>query len=149
MIKNRKVKNIEDGTKKVNKLYLQFGFNINRIHSDSEFEPLSPEMAGLVIFLNCVSKKEHVPNIELPNWTAKERVQYTQAEVPFRQISKSMIIHLVSNVIFWMNAFIPFKPGAGLSNTKPPRQLLLGTTVDYKKVFHIYPGEYFQVHQED
>ena len=40
MIKNRKVNNIEDGIKQINKLYLQRGFKINPIHADSEFEPL-------------------------------------------------------------------------------------------------------------
>ena len=38
--KNRKLKNIEDGIKQVNKIYLQHGFNITRIHADSEFETL-------------------------------------------------------------------------------------------------------------
>ena len=40
MIKNLKVKNIEDGIKQVNKLYLQRGFKITCIHADSEFELL-------------------------------------------------------------------------------------------------------------
>ena len=40
MIKNRKVDNIEYGIKQFNKLYLQLGFNIYRIHADSEFELL-------------------------------------------------------------------------------------------------------------
>ena len=34
MIKNWKVKNIEDGIKKFNKLYLQHGFKTTRIHAD-------------------------------------------------------------------------------------------------------------------
>ena len=63
MIKNRKMKNIEDGNKQVNKLYLQRGFKITRIHTDSIFEPLPSEMSDIGISLNCVSKKEHVPKI--------------------------------------------------------------------------------------
>ena len=57
MIKNLKVKNIEYKIIQVNKLYLQLGFNITRIHDNSEFEPLCAEMADLGISLNCVSKK--------------------------------------------------------------------------------------------
>ena len=63
MIKNRKMKNIEDGNKQVNKLYLQRGFKITRIHADSIFEPLPSDMSDIGISLNCVSKKEHVPEI--------------------------------------------------------------------------------------
>ena len=37
-----------------------------------------------------------------------------------------MIVHLVSSAIFWLNVFPLSKPGAGLSNTKGPRQLVLG-----------------------
>ena len=40
MIKYQKVNNTEDGINQVNKLYLQHGFKITRIHADSNFEPL-------------------------------------------------------------------------------------------------------------
>ena len=40
MIRNWKIKNIEDGIKQVNKLYLQCGFKTTHKHDDSEFEPL-------------------------------------------------------------------------------------------------------------
>ena len=49
MIKNIKSKNIKDGIKQVNKLYLQRGFKITLINSDSEFEPLCLEVAILGI----------------------------------------------------------------------------------------------------
>ena len=60
-----------------------------------------------------------------------------------------MIVHLVASAIFWLNAFPSSKPVAGLSNTKVPGQLILGNTVDYKKVCRLQPGEHVQVHQED
>ena len=60
-----------------------------------------------------------------------------------------MIVHLVASAIFCLNAFPPSIPGAGLSDTKGPGQLILGNTVNYKKVFRLRPGEYVQVHQED
>ena len=43
-----------------------------------------------------------------------------------------MIVHLVTSAIFWLNAFLPSTPGAGLSDTKGPGKLILGNTVDYK-----------------
>ena len=57
IIKNRKLNNIEDGINQVNKLYLQCGFKITLIHSDSEFEPMWVEMDDLGISLYCASKK--------------------------------------------------------------------------------------------
>ena len=57
MIKNRKVKNIKDGIKQVNKLNLQRGFNITLIHADSEFEQLREEMADIGISLNFASNR--------------------------------------------------------------------------------------------
>ena len=52
MIKNRKAKNIEDGIKQVNKIYLKCSFIITRIHADRKFDMLSAEMADLGIYLN-------------------------------------------------------------------------------------------------
>ena len=57
MIKNIKVKNIEEGIKQVDKLYLQCGFKITYISADSEFEPICAEMAVIGISIKCTSKK--------------------------------------------------------------------------------------------
>ena len=40
MIKKRKIKNIEDVIENANKLYLQRGLKITRLHADRKFEPL-------------------------------------------------------------------------------------------------------------
>ena len=71
MIKNRKVKKIEYGIKQVNKLHLQHGFNITRIHADSEFEPPWAEMSYIGIYLSSAPNKAHVPKIEWFNCTVK------------------------------------------------------------------------------
>ena len=60
-----------------------------------------------------------------------------------------MIVNLVAYSIFWINKFPPSTPGAELSDTKGPGQLILGNTVVFKKVCRLQPGEYVQVHQED
>ena len=59
-----------------------------------------------------------------------------------------MIVHIFVSTIFWLNAFILSKTGTGLSNTKRPGQLALGTGVDYKKVFCPQIDKYVQVNQE-
>ena len=60
-----------------------------------------------------------------------------------------MIVHLVAYDFFWLNDFSPSKPGAGLSNTKGPRQLVPGTIMDYKKVCRLQLGKYVELHKED
>ena len=119
------------------------------MHTYFKFEPLRKEMTALGINPNFASKKEHVPEIEHFIRTVKERVRYYRATMPFKQISKIMIVHLVASAVLWLDAFPPSTPGAGLSDTKGPGQLILGNTVNYKKVFRLQPGKYVQVHQED
>ena len=58
-------------------------------------------------------------------------------------------MNIVSSAIFWLNAFPPSTHVAGLSDTKSPGQLFIGTVVEYKKFCRLQPGEYVQVHQED
>ena len=106
-------------------------------------------MTVLGINLNCASKKENFPEIERFIRTVKERVRFARATMPSKRISKIVIVHLVASTIFWINEFPPSTPGARLSDTKVPGQLILGNTVDYKKVFRLQLGEYVQVHQED
>ena len=64
MIKDRKIKYIEDEIKQANKLYLQHGFESTCIHAYSEFESLQAEMADLGIYLNFTSNKEHAPKVK-------------------------------------------------------------------------------------
>ena len=106
-------------------------------------------MTALGTNLNCASKNEDVSEIERFVRTVKERIISARATIPFKRISKLMIVHLVASTIFWLNSFPPSTPGAGLSYTKGPGQLVLGNTVNYKKFCRLQPGEYVQVHQED
>ena len=117
--------------------------------SDCVFEPLHKEMTTIGINLNCAHKKEHVHEIMPFILNVKEHVRSSRATMPFKRIPKLMIVNLVAYAIFWLNKFPPSTPGAGMSDTKVPRQLILGNTVKYKKVCRLHPGEYVQVHQED
>ena len=67
--------------------------------------------------------------------------------IPFTKNSKLMIVRLVDTTVFWMKDFPPSKPALGLSDIKGPRQLVLGTTVDYKKILRLYPVKCYQLHQ--
>ena len=104
-------------------------------------------MDDLGISLNWASKKEHVPNIEWLNRTAKGHVQSSWEDMSFKRISKWMIMNIVPTDIFWLDAFLPSKNGAGLSNTKGPGKLVLGNVMEHKKVLHLHIGEYVPVYQ--
>ena len=56
-----------------------------------------------------------------------------------------MLIHLVANVVFWLNAF-PHADNA--SNTLLPHYLLTGKHLDYQKHVHLKFGSYVQTHEE-
>ena len=97
-------------------------------------------MTDIGINMNCSSKKEHVTEIERFIRTFKERVRSDRAAVPFKQVYKLIIVHLLASAIFWINAFPPSTPDAGLSDTKYPGKLVLGTVVYYKKFCRLQPG---------
>ena len=52
MIKNQRMKNIEDVIKKVHMLYLHHGLKITGLHADSDFETLIAYMDDLIKYLN-------------------------------------------------------------------------------------------------
>ena len=91
-------------------------------------------------------KNEHVPEIERFIQTIKERIRSARSTMLFKRISKFMLVNLVASEFFWLNAFPPSTPGAGLSDTKGPGQIILENMVDYKKFCRLQPGEYVQVH---
>ena len=149
MIKNREIENIADGITQVNKLYLHRGFNITHMHTDCEFEPLRKEMTALGINLNCASKNEHVPEIDCFIQTFKKRIRSARATTPLKRISNLTKVHLVASATFCLNKIPPSTPGAGLSDTKVPGNVILGNTIDNKKFYCLQLEEYVQVHQED
>ena len=107
MIKNQKMKNIEDVIKKVHMLYLQHGLKITGLHADTDFETLIAYMDDLIKYLNWASREKTFPDIERFNQTIQECVQSTRAAMTFKIFFKLVIVHLVSTSIFWLNDFPP------------------------------------------
>ena len=99
MIKNQKIKNVEDGIKQFHKLYLQHGFRITHTHAGSEFEALRADMDDLDILPYCAYKNGHIHEIEKFNQTIKECKQSSQEATPFKQLYKLVIAHLVTTGI--------------------------------------------------
>ena len=119
------------------------------MHADSVFKSLCKETTALGINLKCASKIEYVPKIERFIRTVKERARSARATITFKRISMLMIVNNSTSAILWIHVFTPSKPGAGISDTKCPRQLFLGNMVNYKKFCRLQSREYVQLHQED
>ena len=102
-------------------------------------------MDDLGISLNFMSKRKNILKIEQLNITAKECIQSACLAMPFN-FFKLMIIHLVATTTFCQNIFLLSKAGAGLSNIKDYRQIVLGNVVDCNNIFppsvrQICPGK--------
>ena len=80
-----------------------WGFCITMTLANLEFEPLQ-ERFGWISFNFCAQDK-HVPEIECYIHTEKERTQSGYNSFPFECILWLMLICLVANVVFWLNAF--------------------------------------------
>ena len=57
-----------------------------------------------------------------------------------------MTIHAILNIAKIINYF-PTKQG--ISSEISPRYILTGESLDYKKQLTLYPGQYFQVHDNE
>ena len=111
---------------KVVKLYLNRGFKINVAYMDNEFAPLELEIPGMTV--NCYAANEHVPEAERVIRVIKERVRAVFCTMPFKKIPALMLVELIRFSIMWLNVF----PAAqGVSQTLGPRQLLVGTKLDW------------------
>ena len=86
-------------------IYQVRGFNIIAIATDNAFEPMKQNLdfIDLKIPLNITSEDEHEPYIERFNRTLKERYRMCFATLPFRQITRRMVVELVYLQICWLN----------------------------------------------
>jgi hypothetical protein len=69
-----------------------------------------------------------------------------QHSLPFQQIPKLLMIHIVLNAVKMLNFF---STKGGISNTLSPKTIMFGETLDYKKHLSLQVGQYCQVHEED
>ena len=94
------------------------------ILGDPEFEPIQATFPQL----NCCAADEHVPAIERYIRTVKDRVWSTYRMLPFKTVPRLVLIHLVKNAMFWLNALPAMD---GLSSTHSPRYILTGRELEY------------------
>ena len=140
-ISNRQITTIVAKLKSVCQIYHHRGFRVTVILGDPEFEQIQPTFSQL----NCCAVDEHVPDIERYIRTVKDRVRSTYRMLPFKRVPRLILIHLVKNAVFWLNA-LPARDG--VSSVHSPRYLLTGRELDYPLHVRLEFGEYLQTHEK-
>jgi uncharacterized membrane protein YgcG len=140
---NRQVPTVHAALKRVLAVYHRRGFRVTTLLADPEFQPLQEIFAP--VSFNLCAQNEHVPEIERYIRTVKDRTRSGYNSLPFERIPRLVLIRLVANAVFWLNAF----PHAdGVSDTLSPRYLLTGKHLDYRKHVRLEFGSYVQTHEE-
>ena len=140
-ISNRQTTTIIAKLRTVCQVYHHRGFHVSVILGDPEFEPIQAVFPQL----NCCAADEHVPDIERYIQMVKDRVQSTYRMLPFKRVPGLILIHLVKNAVFWLNALPALD---GVSSTHSPRYLLTGRELEYPLHVRLEFGEYVQTHEK-
>ena len=138
-ISNHQITTIIAKLKSVCQIYHHRGFHVTVILCDPEFEPIQATFPQL----NCCAGDEHVPDIEHYIRTVKDHVTYRM--LPFKHVLRLILIHLMKNAVFWLNA-LPARDG--VSSTHSPRYLLTGRELEYPLHMRLEFGEYVQTHEK-
>ena len=97
---NGQVGTVKDVLKTVIHLYKSRGFIVDSILADHEFELLRPWFP----ILNTTAANEHVADIERHIGTIKDSTHSMYCMLPYKYIPRIVLIHLVRNAVFWLNA---------------------------------------------
>jgi hypothetical protein len=138
---NRQILSVRDCLKKVVSLYVMRGFRVSSILADNEFEPLRQWYPAL----NTCAANEHVPEIEQYIRTVKDRSRSTYRMLSFRYLPRIVLVHLLRNAVFWLNAF-PHEDGA--TQKYSPWYIMTGQYLSFAKHAVIEFGAYVQTHEE-
>ena len=122
-------------------LYQRHGFKVESLHADSEFEPIRSEFP----LINTSDADDHQPDIERAIRSVKDRVHSTYRMLPYKYIPCLMVVHLVRNTMFWLNAF---PVDNGWLSKHSPCYIMTGQHLDYNKHVRAEFGEYVQTHEE-
>jgi hypothetical protein len=138
-----KIPVLEDEIKRIIRVYSIRGFHIKYILVDIKFKPLK-DRGLLDAVVNVVGKGGHAPMIERFIWVVKERCRCYYAMLPFDDLPRIVVIHLLKTVMFYINAFIWKK---GVSPFLSPMTILEGVVLDYNLHFQVIFGEYLHTYE--
>ena len=142
-LNSMKIPVLEDEIKRIIRLYSVRGFNVKHILVDIQFKAIKDR--GLIdAIVNVVAKGEHAPAIERFIRVIKERCRCYHAMLPFDNLPRIMVIHLLVTVMFYINAFVWKR---GVSPFLSPLTILEGVVLDYNLHFQVIFGEYVHTYE--
>jgi hypothetical protein len=142
-LKDRQIPTVAAALYNVLRAYCNRGFKVTECNADPEFQPLEGKLEGTS--LNLCAQDEHVHDVEQYIRSIKDRARSGYNSLPFPYVPRLVVIRLVGNTVFWLNAF----PVAdGVSDTLSPRYLMTGKHLDFNKHVQIKFGAYAQTHEE-
>jgi hypothetical protein len=139
-----KIPILEEEIKRIIRMYTVRGFYVKHILVDIQFKAIR-DRGLLDANVNVVAKGEHAPMIERFIRVVKERCRCYYAMMPFDDIPRIVIIHLLITVMFYINAFVWKK---GVSPFLSPMTILEGVVLDYNLHFQVIFGEYAHTYEE-
>ena len=118
-LENRKKEKIIRILRKILKIHSSRGFIISDIFGDNEFDVDDIKSSILPATMHICSADEHVPKIERPIRTIKERGRTIYHSLPFTSFPKIMTKSLTRVITQWMNA-LPSTGGVSDRFSLPP-----------------------------
>lgn len=128
-------------------IYGRYHVSIKAIFCDGEGAVSSLrhffEASGIKV--ETASKNEHVPEVERSIRVIKERVRSFVTTYPAKMPS-TMFVHLVYYCVFMINSF---PRSSSIDTGTPPRELITGKKIDFKRDCALKFGQYVQVHEDE
>ena len=129
MVTNQKATTLIAAILQVKRIYALRGFIVTEIAMDGQFEPIRGDLADIQVGLNTAGHDDHVPEIERHIRTVKERSRAIYNTVPFTRFPARMIIEMIYNCNFWLNAF-PHPDGVSATARAQSSPDMLSTSND-------------------
>ena len=102
-------------------------FNTHTVMGNSN---ISKNISRLDININVMGRNEHGPAIEQTIRTIKERIQAIVNQLSFKAFPHRLIVEMVYNVTFWLNAFAH---NDGVHKVMSPQTIITGLHINHDK----------------
>jgi len=128
-------------------IYGRYGISIKAIYCDGEgaIGSLKTIFESEGCRVEIASKNSHVPEVERAIRVIKERVRAFVTTLPYK-LPCVVLIHVVYYQVTMINHF---PKSSSVDPEIPPKTLLTGVKIDYKRDCQLKLGEYVQVHDDD
>ena len=138
---NRQTETVRSVLQRVIQLYTGQGLRITEICADGEFRGLEPLFPS--IRFNLAAYDEHTPEVKRCIRTIKDRTRSAYNSLPFARIPRLILIRMVYNAVFWLNAF---PHDDSMSDTLSPCLIMTGRNINYRRHVQLEFGSYVQTH---